>query len=252
VTASGNGRNGISIDGRPLVDGPSANGTPVGDYGDVQVRDSSVADNSRYGIQVTGGDAVTVTGTEVTANVVGIALDHGATGVEIADNTLTGQQRQSISISGGVEGAAVRDNRFDSVDTGVRIRGASAVVDGNRFDDISNHAVTLVGDATGVRVTGNTIAGHGSTPFYDDATGGYFARNDTEGWEKPVTVDSVLQSTIGQPLTLVWTALGVLLLATAVTGRRRRGTRDPYLEQRPLTELTRGIVPVEELRGRKS
>jgi hypothetical protein len=44
----------------------------------------------------------------------------------------------------------------------------------------------------------------------------------------------------------------VLLLATAVTGRRRRGTRDPYLEQRPLTELTRGIVPVEELRGSKS
>lgn len=252
VTASANGRNGISIDGRALVDGPSANGTPVAEYGDVHVSDSTVADNSRYGIQVTGGNAVTVSGTDITANVVGIALDHGASGVEIVGNSLTGQSRQSIAIAGGVEASDVRDNRFESVDTGIRIHGASAVVDGNTFTDISNHAVTLVGDTTGVRVTGNTVAGHGSTPFHDDAAGGYFARNDTEGWQRPVTVDSVVQTTIAQPLTLVWAALGVLLLVTAITGHRRRGTRDPYLEQRPLTELTRGIVPVEELRGRKS
>lgn len=252
VTASANGRNGITIDGRSLVDGPSANGTPVAEYGDVHVSDSTVADNARYGIQVSGGNTVSVTGSDIVANVVGIALDHGASGVTIAGNALADQERQSISISGGVDGSEVRENYFASVDTGVRIRGAAAVVEDNSFTAISNHAVTLVGDTTGVRVTGNTVAGHGSTPFHDDAAGGYFARNDTEGWAKPVTVDSVVQTTIGQPLTLVWAVLGALLLVTAISGYRRRGTRDPYLEQRPLTELSRGIVPVEELRASKS
>jgi hypothetical protein len=98
-------------------------------------------------------------------------------------------------------------------------------------------------------VTGNDVAGRGSTPFYDDATGGYFAGNDTEAWEKPLTPTSVV-SIITQPLTLVWTALGVLLLFTAVTGHRR-STVDRSLERRPLTELSRGIVPVEAVRGRK-
>ena len=251
VTASDNGRDGISIDGRPLVDGPSANGTPLGEYGDVHLSESTVADNSRHGIQVTGGNSVTIIGTDITANVVGIALDHAASGVEIANNTLTGQARQSISIGDGVEESIVHNNRFESVDTGVRINGASVSVEDNTFTDISNHAVTLVGRAAGVRVTGNTVAGHGSTPFHDDAAGGYFAGNDVEGWEKPVTPTSVVQM-VAQPLTLVWAGLGAVLLITAITGHRRRGTRDPYLERRPLTELTRGIVSVDELRGSKS
>ena len=252
VTVSGNGRNGISIDGRPLVDGPSANGTPLGEYGDVRVAGSTVAGNARYGIQVTGGHAITVTDTHVTANIVGIAVDHGASDVKLAGNALSGQERQSISIGSGVNGSEISDNRFASVDTGVRIRGGSAIVDGNTFTDITNHAVTLVGRATGTRVTDNTVAGHGSTPFHDDATGGYFARNDTEGWDKPVTAGSVVKTTIAQPLTLVWAALGLLLLVTAITGYRRRGTRDASLERRPLVELSRGIVSVEELRGGKS
>ena len=250
VTASDNGRNGITIDGRPLADGPSANGTPQGAYGDVHVSDSTMADNSRYGIQVTGGHSVTIVGTDITGHVVGIAIDHAASGVEIANNTLTGQARQSISIGDGVEKSIVHSNRFDSVDTGVRIRGASVSVEDNTFTDISNHAVTLVDQATGVRVTGNTVAGQGSTPFHDDAVGGYFAGNDVEGWEKPVTPTSMVQ-TIAQPLTLVWAGLGAVLLITAITGHRRRGSRDPFLDQRPLTELSRGIVSVEDLRGSK-
>jgi hypothetical protein len=249
VTASDNGRNGISIDARALADGPSATGTPSGEFGNVQVSNSTVADNSRYGIQVNGGRAIAITESDIRANVVGIALDDGSSGVEVTRNTLQEQERQSISIRGGVGETTVRENRFESVDTGVRIRGAAVVVEDNTFEDISNHAVTLVEQATGVRVTGNDVAGRGSTPFYDDATGGYFAGNDTEEWEKPLTPTSVV-NLITQPLTLVWTALGVLLLFTAVTGYRR-STDDRSLERRPLTELSRGIVPVEAVRGRK-
>lgn len=251
VTASGNGRNGIGIDGRPLVTGPSASGTAVTGYGDVHVSDSTVSGNRRYGIQVTGGDAISIEGTDFTGNVVGVALNRGATGVQIAGNTFAGQQRQSISIGGGVAASEISGNRFTSVDTGIRIRGASAVVRDNTFTDISNHAVTLVGETKGVRVTGNTIAGDGSSPFYDDAAGGYFAGNDIDAWAKPVTATSVAQM-IAQPLTLVWAGLGAILLVTAIAGSRRRGTNHLNLERRPLTELSRGIVSVEELRGRHS
>ncbi|WP_404433865.1 right-handed parallel beta-helix repeat-containing protein [Microbacterium lacus] len=251
VTASENGRNGIGIDGRPLVTGPSANGTAVTEYGDVHVSESTVSDNGRYGVQVMGGSAISVTDSDVTGNLVGVALNRGSTEVQITGNTFTAQQRQSISVGGGVSASVIDSNRFESVDTGVRIDGAAALVEDNVFADIGNHAVTLVGDATGVRVTGNTISGDGSTPFYDNATGGFFAGNDVDGWAKPVTPTSVAQ-TVAQPLTLLWIGLGAILLITAIAGSRRRATGDLYLERRPLTEISRGIVSVDDLRGPRS
>src|SRR5215207_3074272 len=251
VESSGNGRNGISVDGRPLADRPTANGTPLGEYGDVHVKESVLADNSRYGIQVSGGQTITIAGSEITGNVVGIALDAGASGVDVSDNILRAQSRQSISVRAGVDDTTIHDNRFASVDTGVRIAGASASVEDNAFSEVSNHAVTLVGDATGSRVTGNTVAGTGSTPIHDDAAGGYIAGNDTEQWKKEVTPTSVV-NTVAQPLTLVWVGLAALLLFTAITGARKRHSRDPYSDHRPLTELTPGIVSVDQLRGRNS
>jgi hypothetical protein len=249
VTASGNGRNGISIDGRPLAEGPTAGGTPVSEYGEVHVKDSTVAGNARHGIQVNGGNAISVTGSDVLANVVGIALDHGAADVRISNNTFADQERQSISVRDGVEQTTISENRFESVDTGVRIAGASASVEDNTFTDISNHAVTLVGTATGARVTGNVASGSGSAAIRDAAAGGYIAGNDTEHWQEQVTPTSVLQ-VFAQPLTLVWMGLGLLLLLTAITGYRMRPSRDRW-NRTPLTELSRGIVPVEQVRGRK-
>ncbi|MFE6257404.1 right-handed parallel beta-helix repeat-containing protein [Agromyces sp. NPDC057865] len=248
VTASGNGRNGISIDGRPLAEGPTAGGTPVSQSGQVQVQDSTIADNARYGIQVNGGATISISGSDFRANVVGLALDHDATGVDVAKNTFEGQERQSISVRGGVDQTTIHENRFASVDTGVRIADASAAVEDNTFRDISNHAVTLVGTATGASVTGNTAAGNGSAAIHDAAVGGYVAGNDTEHWREAVTPDSVLHL-FAQPLTLVWVGLGMLLLITAITGYRMRPSRDRW-NRTPLTELSRGIVPVEHVRGR--
>lgn len=248
VSVSGNGRNGISVDGRPLAEGPSAGGTPVAEYGEVHVNDSTIADNARYGIQVNGGNAISISGSEFRANVVGLALDHDATGVDVANNTFTGQERQAISVRGGVDQTTIHENRFETVDTGVRIAGASVSVEDNTFIDISNHAVTLVGTATGVRVTGNTASGYGSTAIHDDAVGGYIAGNDTEHWREQVTPNSVVQR-FAQPLTLVWVGLGLLLLLTAVTGYRMRRSHSRE-DRTPLTDLSRGIVPVEQVRGR--
>ncbi|WP_448810047.1 right-handed parallel beta-helix repeat-containing protein [Agromyces bauzanensis] len=248
LTSAQNGRNGVSFDGRPLADGPSASGTPVTAYGGISVTASTVADNARYGIEVLGGDGVTIADTSVSAGIVGVALNHGARNVEVSRDTLSGQSRQSLALSAGVEEVRIEKNAISSVDTGVHIRNAVAQVSENTFRDVSNHAVTLVGTATGTQVTGNSIAGHGSTPIHDDAVGGHIVGNDVEGWETPPTVASVL-STFLQPLTVIWILLALLLLFTALTGRRRRGIRHPYPERVPLTSLSDGVVSPESLRG---
>ena len=248
VTSVDNGRNGISFDGRPLADGPSAAGTPVTAYGDFRVSGSTITDNARYGIEVSGGDGIAITDTLVSAGMVGIALNHGVRNVEVAGNSLERQTRQSVALRGGAEEVRIEENAISSVATGVHVRNAAATVAQNSFADVSKHAVTLVGTATGTQVTGNTIAGHGSTAVHDDAVGGYVSRNDVDGWDTPPTVASVL-STIFQPLTIVWAALGLLLLYTALTGHRRRGIRHPYADRVPLTQLSDGVVSPETLKG---
>jgi len=247
-TASGNGRNGISIDGRPLADGPSAIGTPVSSYGDITVSGGSVADNARYGIEVSGGDGVTIDGARISGNAVGVMLNHGAKHVDVIGSTFYKQERQSIALRGGVADSRLLDNAVSSVDTGIHLRDASAEVAGNTFADVSNHAITLIGAASGARVTGNTISGHGSAPIHDDASGAMVIGNDVDGWEVPPTAGSVMH-TIFQPLTVIWVLLGLLLVFTALTGHRRRGIRHPYAEQVPLTQLSRGVVPPDSLRG---
>ncbi|MFF2388514.1 right-handed parallel beta-helix repeat-containing protein [Agromyces sp. NPDC058104] len=249
VTASTNGRNGMSIDARALAPGPSASGAPAVESGEIRLQTSTVANNAGYGIRVDGGDGIALLDSELSGNVVGIAVDHGSSRVDIGANRFSGQSRQAIAVRGGVEGR-IHDNRIDSVDTGIRVEDASAVIEDNEFSGITNHAVALAGKATGVRVTGNTVAGDGSAPFHDAATGGYFARNDVDRWEQRVTPNSVVRA-IAQPLTIVWVALGALLLLTIVAGfRQYRGRADREAERRPLTQITAGIVSVEDLRGR--
>lgn len=248
ITSSENGRNGVSIDGQPLADGPSADGAPTVAYGDIHLDAAKSVGNSRYGIEITGARGVSVTGSTISRNVVGVAVDHAASDVVIARNTIDHQSRQAITVSGGVTDASVSGNRIASVDTGARIDGSQATIDGNTFTAITRHAVTLVGAATGTRVVRNTMQGTGSAPVFSTATGARVARNDVGGWRQPVTARSIL-NTIAQPLTLVWVLLGVLLILTAVLGHRRRGVRDPFANRAPLTALTRGIVSRDEATG---
>jgi len=251
LTASQNGRNGVSIDGRPLADGPSATGTPTDPFGNIQVSDSTISDNARYGIEVSGAHGTTVTGSTVSGNEVGVVLHHEAANVRIVKNKLDHQHLQAVAISGGVTDTDIEGNRISSVDTGVRIAGGTATVERNSFTGISRHAVTLADRVSGTRVTGNTIQGLGTTPIHDDAAGGYVADNNVDEWKQPVTARSIL-NTLGQPLTLVWVTLGLLVVFTALTGHRRRDIRNPFADRVPLTELSAGIVSPEELRGQRS
>jgi hypothetical protein len=175
-------------------------------------------------------------------------LHHAATDVEVAENTLASQGLQAIALRGRVADSRIHDNRISSVDTGVHISGAAATVEHNTFADVSGHAVTLLEDARGTRVVDNVIGGYGTTAIHDDAAGGYVDDNDTENWKQPVTAKSVLK-TLAQPLTLIWIALGLLVVFTALRGHGVGTPRSPYADRVPLTQLSRGIMSPDEARS---
>ena len=254
VTSSGNGRNGISIDGQALADGPSAMGTAVESYGDNRVTDSRVMDNGRYGIEISGSRDVVLTANAIEANMVGVVLNHGADGTLVQDNTFGDQVEQSIALRDGVVGAEIRDNTISGSNTGVYVRDSAVAITGNDMTEVSNHGITLIGDASNVAVTHNSIAGFGSTPIHQgDSVGAHLRDNKILDWHPAITPTSVVKS-VFQPLTVVWLSLGLLLVATALSPRSLRfgSIRHPYAEQIPLQSLTKGVVSRQALEENRS
>lgn len=249
ITAEGNGRDGVSLDGQPLALGPNARGTAVDLYGDNRITNSTLRDNARYGVEISGGRNVEVSKSRISGNETGIVVNHGTAGVAISDNVLTDQVKHAISIRDTVTNAEVRWNEISGGDTGINVRNAGALVQSNRIAEVSNHGVSLVGKVAEVTVSGNTIGGFGAIAVWnEEATGGIVALNDFSTWRPATTFEGVVR-TIFQPLTVVWLLLGLLLLGTALT---RRGPqfgafRNPYAEHVPLTSLTRGVVPRDSL-----
>ena len=235
TNASENGRNGLSIDGRPLADGPNAVGTTVAVYGDTRVEDGSFHDNARYGVEVTGGVGIGVSRSDVSGNEVGIVVSEGADDVTVLGNTLADNSRQGISVRRSSTGVEVRDNAVSGGDTGVIVRESTAMITGNDFREIANHGVSLVGAVDGATVSGNSIAGFGSIAIWTDrSTGGVVTENRLRDWRPAPTLESVTRS-VFQPLTLVWLALGLLVVVTALIGKRGSGViRNPFAEQVPL------------------
>ncbi|TFB96366.1 MULTISPECIES: right-handed parallel beta-helix repeat-containing protein [unclassified Cryobacterium] len=251
ITATDNGRNGVSIDGRSLADGPSAIGTGVESFGSSTVTRSTVEDNRRYGIELSGGQALGVYSSLIARNDMGIVLDDGASGVVVAGNTLKDQARQSIAIRDRVTDTSVRNNAISGSQTGVYVRNAGASVTDNTIRAVSNHAVSLVGDARSVRVVSNALSGSGAVPVWDEtSSGAVVAGNNLAGWQRATTAITVARF-VFQPLTVVWLLLALLLLVTALTrsGPQFGAIRHPYAERVPLTSLSRGIVSRESVGG---
>ncbi len=250
VTAEFNGRNGISLDGRPLADGPNAVGTAVSSYGGNKVAASRVTGNARYGLEVTGGSNLNIENNVIANNEVGLVVNHGATGVGISRNEFRNHKLQAIAIRDGSASAAVDRNTIKGGDTGIYVRNADADITANSLTGISNHGITLVGDVGGTSVAGNTVAGDGNTAIWaKEATGAAVAENDLQGWVPAYTVERAVAS-VFQPLTLIWFLLGGLLLATALVKRKRTARiRSPYAEQVPLTSLSQGLVVPDDVAG---
>lgn len=253
VTAADNGRNGLTIDGTPLADGPSALGSTVAPYGEFTVTAGEFSDNGRYGIELAGVQNATVARNLVERNDIGIVTTGLAADVTIHDNTFTDQVRQSVALRDGATDVTVSGNAIGGGDTGVYVRNAEATVSDNTFSSITNHGVTLVGEDTTARVLNNSIGGSGTTPIHRDAatTASVVSGNQTLDWKPQVTPATVAKS-LFQPLTIVWLSLALLLVFTAVLRTRRRTNTiiDPYANVAPLSSFTRGIVsPLGENKG---
>lgn len=248
VTAERNGRNGISMDGRPLADGPNAVGAAVDSYGGNRVARSIIEANRRYGIELSGGSNLDVENNTIADNEVGVVVNHGAREVGISRNTFRNQTLQAVSIRDADASAAVHRNIITGGDTGIYVRNAHADITGNDLKAVSNHGITLLGEVKDTSVENNVLAGDGSSALWvAESTGATVTDNDLLGWAPAYTAERVAGS-IFQPLTLIWVVLGTLLLVTALTRTKRgRRIRSPYAEQVPLTSLSRGIATLDDV-----
>jgi hypothetical protein len=248
LKALSNGRNGITIEGRPLVDGPSATGIPVTVYGDNEVRNSTADDNGRYGIEVVGGERISIVSNQVARNEMGIVVTSGAGAVTIRDNDVVGSANQGIALRDSGTDARVTQNRVVGASIGIFARDAGGSFTDNTIRDVTNHGLALVGATGASVVAGNVVAGSGPSAIDVHRTTGAAVRdNDLGDWKstKPfwVVVRSVLQ-----PLTVLWALIALVIVGSVLFVRRRHGEpRDPYADQAPLSSFTRGVVDRHEL-----
>jgi len=251
LTSTGNGRNGISIEGTPLADGPSATGTGTEMSGANSVSESTVTGNGRYGIDVVGGTTIEVDANTVTDNPAGIVVSEGATAVELTDNTVEGADQQGISLRSAGTDTVVTGNTVLGGEIGIYARDAGGTFERNTVDDVTSHAITLVGATGSSVVSDNSVGGRGPSAIdVARTTGVAVSDNSTEDWDSTKPLSTVLRQ-IFQPLTVVWLLLALLVLVTALTSIRHRnaGVRHPYANRAPLTSLTRGVADPSEIFG---
>lgn len=249
LVARNNGRNGITVEGRPLVDGPSATGITVTSYGDNEVRNSTSNGNGRYGIEVVGGSEITLRGNEVAGNTMGIVVTAGAQAVTIEGNTIENSLNQGVALRDAGTDLRVVDNRIQGADIGIFARDAGGRIEDNRISEVVNHGIALVGETGGSVIVGNVVSGAGPSAIDVFRTTGTAVRdNDTSEWTSTKPLDVILRR-VFQPLTVLWGVL-ILVLVVSVIGRRPRAPGfDPFADQKPLSAFTRGVVDRERARA---
>jgi nitrous oxidase accessory protein NosD len=243
-TAERNGRNGFTLNGQALADGPSASGESLVSYGDSSVSGSTARDNGRYGVELLGGRKLSVQGSRIIGGDMGIVVRAGAADVRISGNTVTGQRRQGIALRDGVTGAAVGGNIVTGPVTGIYVRDSTGTIVGNTIQVArapKAHGVSVLGGSEGTEVTSNTIRGAGTSAVHVSRAQGRVERsdNDTEGWTDTSTLWMKAQRWF-KPMNLVWAAVFLLVITSAVRSREagpsvRRGAH-PYERQHRLEE----------------
>ena len=244
LTATRNGRNGISMDGRPLAQGPSATGNPVGAYGSNRVSNCTLTFNARYGIDVVGGTDFVIDRNTASDNVMGIVVRDGTDGVVLSDNVVERSEQQGIAAREGVRNATVTGNRVASTRIGIYFRNTGGLIDRNVIDDVDSHAITVIGESAVSTITRNTVTGVGPTAIDVARTQkSTLEGNVSTGWTSTKPLDVVLRN-IFQPLTVLWLSLALLVLITAITGfsRKRVGIVHPYANLAPLSTLSKGVI----------
>jgi parallel beta-helix repeat protein len=243
VTASSNGRNGLTLDGTPLALGPNATGAPTGVASGRSVKGGTFADNGRYGIEVRGGETVGITGVAVTGGQMGIVVGDAASDVTISKARVDDPRRHGIAVRDDAAGIEVKDNKISGGEVGIYVRRSEVSITDNAVSGSGEHGMTLVGSLRGSRVFGNDVSGSGSGTTAIDWTRALNVRvedNLVDGWVASRSLQQILTSVL-QPLTVLWASI-LAVVALAVfwrLGRGPRGVPDPQRE--PLQSMSRGV-----------
>jgi hypothetical protein len=239
IEANRNHRNGLTMSGLPLADGPSATGSSLGSYGNNTVSNSKLSDNARYGVEVVGGSNIGVNANDLHGNDMGIVVRGGATAVSVVGNRVTQPLRQGIAVRDGVRTSVVSGNIVSGGTTSVYVRDSGAAIQRNTLSDAISHAVSLVGSVSATKVTQNTISGRGPSAIDIKRAANVNTRrwdNDESHWSDTTPFLITLKRFL-QPLTAMWLLLAALLIFTAARGTRRiRRVIHPYADKAPVTD----------------
>jgi hypothetical protein len=232
------------MDGRALALGPDVDGDAITPFGGNAVSGGEFLRNQRYGIEVLGGYGTSVRGAAISKNSVGLVASEAATDVVVEGNAFTGPHEQAVSIRDGAAKITIRNNTVRGSATGIYNRNAQSIIERNTISEVSVHGITVVGQAAGTVVTGNTIAGRGPAALDMDRAVGLVAENNvSDDWIVSRSLEAVLAD-IFTPLTVVWmlVVLVVLVPFRLRIKSRSRGIVDPFEPQAPLSSFSRGIV----------
>jgi hypothetical protein len=239
IEANGNHRNGLTMYGLPLADGPSSTGASLKSYGNNTVSNSKLIDNARHGVEVVGGSKIGVKANDLRGNDIGIVVRGGATDVSVVGNRVTQPLRQGIAVRDGVRTSVVSGNIVSGGTTSVYVRDSGAAIQRNTLSDATSHAVSLVGSVSATKVTQNTISGRGPSAIDTKRAANVNTRrwdNDESHWSDTTPFLITLKRFL-QPLTAMWLLLAALLIFTAARGTRRiRRVIHPYADKAPVTD----------------
>jgi hypothetical protein len=243
TSVTDNGRNGLTMDGRALALGPM-DGDAITPFSGNAVAGGEFLRNQRYGIEVLGGHGTSVQGAAIGKNSIGLVASEAATDVVVDGNTFTGPHEQAVSVRDGAAKITIRNNTVRGSATGIYNRNAQSIIERNTISEASVHGITVVGQAAGTVVTGNTISGRGPAALDMDRAVGLVAENNvSDGWIVSRSLEAVLAG-IFKPLTVVWmlVVLAVLVPIRVRLKSRSMGIVDPFEAQAPLSSVSRGIV----------
>ncbi|WP_131736906.1 right-handed parallel beta-helix repeat-containing protein, partial [Actinomadura roseirufa] len=249
-TAEKNGHNGFTVNGAALADGPSASGESLESFGDSSINNSLAKDNGHYGIELLGGDKLSVQNSKVIGGDMGIVVRSAATQVQISGNQLAKQVRQGISLRDGVKDASLAGNTVDGARTGIYLRNSSGKLVGNVIRGATQHGITLIGSAGGSQIRDNSLSGRGTSPVSTGRSSGRITRDDnnTDGWTDTASLWMKAQRYL-TPLNVIWAVVFTVVIFSMIRARNgglrigRTGVH-PYtlqapMEKRPVYSLPR-------------
>ncbi|HWH26188.1 MAG TPA: right-handed parallel beta-helix repeat-containing protein [Pseudolysinimonas sp.] len=244
LDASQNGRNGVTLEGTPLAEGPNASGDTVTSFGGYSVRGGTFTGNSRYGIEVRGVIGAKVSGATISGGDMGLVLSHAPRRVTITDNVIQDAHRHGIAVRDRASNVRVSGNHITGGDVGIYLRSSEVSVEQNTIKDSSQYGITAVGSMHGSKLLGNQISGTGAGATAinaEHASRVSVEKNLVDGWVTSRSLQQIL-ATIFQPLTILWSGI-LAVVALAIFWRLGRGPRRirAEAEHAPLQSMSRGV-----------